>query len=111
MDGVCGVHNIASMWGKDFKGLLHVSEDMFCREPICTFVVIFHLVRIPDADEVRETINSIKSGKSPDHHDINSEQLKFGINQIHGYIPKNFMLSSPVSLVKISYKLIIKIQL
>ena len=68
---------------------------------------------IVTVDELCKAINSSKSGKSPYHHGTNSEHLKFGSNHIpimlsflftsilaHGYIPKNFMLSSLVPLVK-----------
>ena len=34
IDGVCGVQNIAAMWGKHFQGLLNVSKDTSCREHI-----------------------------------------------------------------------------
>ena len=115
IDGVCGVQNIASMWGKHCQGFLNVSKYTSCRELI---INICNNISPSDdtivtVDEVTEATHSSKSGKSPDHHGINSEDLKCGSNHIpimlsflftsilvHGYIPKNFTLSSLVPLIK-----------
>ena len=92
-----------------------MSKDTSCREHIANICSNIPPSEdtIVTVDEVCKAINSSKSGKSPDHHGINSEHLKFGSNHIpimlsflftsilaHGYIPKNFMLSSLVPLVK-----------
>ena len=64
-------------------------------------------------EEVCSAIKYSKSGKAPDHHEITSENIKFGSKYIlvllslllamifkHGCLPKGFMLSSIVPLVK-----------
>ena len=103
------------MWGKHFHGLLNVSKDSSCHKHIANISnnIPPSEDTIVTVDELCEANNSSKSGKSPDHHGINCEHLKLSSNHIptmwsflftpilvHGFIPKNFMLSSLVPLVK-----------
>ena len=57
-----------------------------------TFVIPPSEDTIVTVYEVCEAINSSKSGKSPDHHGINSEHLKFDSN--HTPIMLSFLFTS-----------------
>ena len=115
INGTSGVQNIAEMWGQHFQSLLNVSTDTSLKAQVLSNChnTEYNEECVVTVSEVLAAIKSSKSGKSPDHHGINSEHFKYACNRVpamlsflftailvHGYLPKNFMLSSLIPIVK-----------
>ena len=116
IDGVTGSENICNMWHDHFKNLLNSSTDTGNKNRVLSELSGIENTtneQLINASDIEECLHKLKKGKSPGSDGISSEHLMyagkrisffltclFNTMLIHGCLPRRFMETILVTLVK-----------